>query len=189
MKFRIETSQLVIRDILPRRYVSSVQVFTYLICLCMRKHFRFTLLKADELFSVISIRISDYILICLLPKKKKIPSDYNSFFEIGSFCLSMPWDNQLKRVKLRNKKKSPKLWDHQPVICLQQHQFSFSWWKLSILGHFIIDLTQFLKSTVLAAHCVFNNMVIVTRRPEDRCKKRHYNGKRSTFFNESWVSL
>lgn len=98
-------------------------------------------------------------------KKKKIPSDYNSFFEIGSFCLSMPWDNQLKRVKLRNQKKSPKLWDHQPVICLQQHQFSFSWWKLSILGHFIIDLTQFFKSTALSAHCVFINVVIVTRRP------------------------
>lgn len=101
MKFRIETSQLEIRDILPRRYVSSVQVFTYLICLCMRKRFRYTLLKADDLFTVISIRISDYILKCIL-QKKKIPSDYSSFFEIGSFYLSMPWDNQLKRVKLRN---------------------------------------------------------------------------------------
>lgn len=102
MKFRIETSQLVIRDILPRRQnVSSVQVFTYLICLCMRKRFRFTLLKADELFTVISVWVSDYILKCLL-KKKYIPSDFNSFFEIRSLCLSMPWDNQLKRVKLRN---------------------------------------------------------------------------------------
>lgn len=164
MKFRIETLQLAIKDILPRRYVSSVQVFTYLICLCLRKCFRFILLEADELFTVTSIRISDYILKCLL-KKKKIPSDYNSFFEIGSFCLPMPWDNQLKRGKLKNQKKSPKLWDHQPVISLQQHQFNFSWWKLSILGPFIIVLTQFLKSTALAAHCIFNNMVIVTRIP------------------------
>lgn len=98
-------------------------------------------------------------------KKKKIPSDYNSFFEIGSFCLPMPWDNQLKRGKLKNQKKSPKLRDHQPVISLQQHQFNFSWWILSILGPFIMVLTQFLKSTALAVHCIFNNMVIVTRRP------------------------
>lgn len=83
MKFRIETSQLVIRDILPRRYVSSVQVFTHLICLCMRKCFRFTLLKADELFTVISIRISDYILICLLQKKKKSLVITTHFLKLG----------------------------------------------------------------------------------------------------------
>lgn len=44
-----------------------------------------------------------------LKKNPHIPSDYNSFFEIGSFCLPMPWDYQLKTGKLKNQKKSPKL--------------------------------------------------------------------------------
>lgn len=94
MEFKIETLQLAITDILPSRYVSSVQVFTYLICLCLRNCFRFILLEADELFTVISTRISDYILKCL---EKKFLSDFNSFLEIGSFCLPMPSNNQLKK--------------------------------------------------------------------------------------------